>query len=79
MSMLTNETGKEIASLMHSMLAAKIMHGDETSNTKKCYWLATEYKAIVALNELHGIPLSSYQSAKEGLEMDHFANASLSD
>tara|TARA_R110002167_G_scaffold304879_1_gene509093 strand:- start:12 stop:251 length:240 start_codon:yes stop_codon:yes gene_type:complete len=79
MSMLTTKTGKEIARLMHSMLAAQIMHNGETSNTNKCYWLANEYRAIIALNEVHGIPLSSYQSAKQGLEMDHLANASLSD
>ena len=79
MSMLTTETGKEIARLMHSILAAKIMHNCETSNNKKCYWLASEYRAIIELNELHGISLSSYQLAKQGLEMDHFSNASLSD
>jgi len=76
MTILDTETGQQIARLLNSIGAAKIMY-DGNCHRKQCYWLASEYRAIVELKEKYGIPHACYQSAKDGLELDCIANASL--
>ena len=76
MTILDTETGQQIARLLNSIGAAKIMY-DGNCHRKQCYWLASEYRAIVELKETYGIPHACYESAKEGLKKDFIANASL--
>jgi len=76
MTILDTETGQQIARLLSAIGAAQIMyHGN--CHHKQCYWLASEYRAIVELKETYGIPHACYESAKEGLKKDYIANASL--
>ena len=76
MTILDIETGQEIARLLSSIGAAQIMYNGNCQR-KQCYWLASEYRAIVELKEKYGIPHSGYELAKEGLKKDFIANASL--
>ena len=76
MTILDTETGQQIAHLLSSIGAAKIMY-EGNCHRKQCYWLAKEYRAIVELKEKYGIPHVCYKTAKEGLQKDYIANASL--
>ena len=76
MTILDTETGQDIARLLTSIGAAQIMYYGNC-HLNKCYWLASEYRAVVELKEKYGIPHYCYETAKEGLKKDFIANASL--
>tara|TARA_R110002153_G_scaffold62892_1_gene168970 strand:+ start:328 stop:564 length:237 start_codon:yes stop_codon:yes gene_type:complete len=71
------ETAQAIASLINTIDASAVMCTRENDTDKGCYWLASEFKAIITLTEDYGIPHSGYAQAVKGMQMDMYANASL--
>ena len=71
------ETAQEIANLICAIDAASIMYANEDSTTKRLYWSAKEFKAIITLTEDYGIPHNTYDQAIRCMEMDMYANAKL--
>lgn len=78
MTILDTETGQEIAHIISRIDVANIMYRHTDGNHNfQCYWMLQEFTAIITLKEKYGIPHVCYKAAKEGIEREYIANASL--
>jgi len=78
MTILDTETGQEIAHIYSQIHVANMMYRHtEGNHSFQCYWLLQEFTAIITLKEKYGIPHACYKAAKEGIEREYIANASL--
>jgi len=78
MTILDTETGQQIAHIYSRINVAEMMYRrNEDNHSVQCYWMLQKFTAIITVKEKFGIPHACYKAAKEGIEREYIANASL--